>query len=223
MSGIGHRIRRDLEQIAERATPSADAWVQIQHRIESTGEDQQMEVVMIETDQHRTQRRRPFLWAAAAALILVVVGVTVTALNDGSDDQVGVAGEPERSAVDTAVEITVDGQRYVLAPPELCYQGVPDPGDPGPLVHVIGRTVQGTRVELSFHYDPDPPDPSDPPGYRGVLSIHEGATAYRWRAEVTSEPWPYLEIRSTSVTGEVPMTEASGEVADVTVDVACAS
>ena len=76
MSRFDDRLKQDLGHIADRATPSPDAWEAIQTRIAEHAEQPEMEITMLDTNPNLPRRVRPSTWilSAAAAVLLVVVG-----------------------------------------------------------------------------------------------------------------------------------------------------
>lgn len=75
MSRLDQRLRRDLRQIADRATPSPDAWQTIQTRIADQAPNQETEIIMLVENTTTPVRRRALVVAAAAAVLALVVGV----------------------------------------------------------------------------------------------------------------------------------------------------
>lgn len=74
MSRFEDTLRRDLEQIADRATPSPDAWAQIQSRIADQEPIQETEIIML-TENTLTRRRWPLVVGAAAAVVALVIAL----------------------------------------------------------------------------------------------------------------------------------------------------
>jgi hypothetical protein len=89
MSGLEHRIERDMRLIADRATPSPNAWNLILTRIASQGPDTETEIIMLTEaptpTPTPTPNRRWLLLAAAAVVVLVVAGIALASNTD--DDQ----------------------------------------------------------------------------------------------------------------------------------------
>jgi hypothetical protein len=103
------RVRRDLNEIAERATPSPTAWDSILSRIQTESDEADIEVVWRDPDdQQRPSRARVLLWVGvAASAVLITVGVV--AVTRGGDDADRVVETDEtRQAIDLA-------QRFVEA------------------------------------------------------------------------------------------------------------
>lgn len=91
MNRLEHQIERDLRQIADRATPSPDAWNSILTRIVDQDPDTETEIIMLTETAPRSSRRwLPLAWAAAAVVAIVGAIVIALALHDTSpdDDQV---------------------------------------------------------------------------------------------------------------------------------------
>jgi hypothetical protein len=95
MNRLEHRIESDLRQIADRATPSPDAWTSILARIADQGPDTETEIIMLTEADTPTPTRRWLLFAAAAVVVLVIAGVALVGNSD--DDQA-----PSPTAVATA-------------------------------------------------------------------------------------------------------------------------
>jgi ketosteroid isomerase-like protein len=103
MSRLEDRVRRDLGQIADRATPSPTAWEAIRTRIDSQEPAEETEIIMLTDDQPTTRRR----WltvglAAAAAVVAVVVAVAIVT----SDDDTEVSTVTSATEVSTAPSAT---------------------------------------------------------------------------------------------------------------------
>ena len=113
MNRLEHRIERDLRQIADRATPSPDAWNSILTRIADQGPDTETEIIMLtEADTPtptRTPNRRWLLLAAAAVVALVVAGIAL-ASNTGDDQS------PSPTAVATVAPPTPLAPTTIVAP-----------------------------------------------------------------------------------------------------------
>ncbi len=109
MNRASERVRRDLNEIAERATPSPTAWDSILSRIQTESDEADIEVVWRDPDdQQRPSRARVLLWVGvAASAVLITVGVV--AVTRGGDDADRVVETDEtRQAIDLA-------QRFVEA------------------------------------------------------------------------------------------------------------
>ena len=104
MTRFAERVARDLQQIADRATPSSTAFASIQSRIDEQTDKPDEEITVIELrtpsqtgtrrDDSRKSRR---LWigglaTAAAAGVLLVIGFVVATADD---DPTVTAGPPE--------------------------------------------------------------------------------------------------------------------------------
>jgi hypothetical protein len=82
---LERHIERDLRQIADRAAPSPNAWNSILTRIANQAPDTETEIIMLtETNPTTTRRWLPFA-AAAAVIAILVAGIAFT-VNRGSDD-----------------------------------------------------------------------------------------------------------------------------------------
>jgi hypothetical protein len=82
MTRLERTLERELRQIADRATPSPDAWESIRTRIADQGPHQETEIIML-TENTTPTRRWPLVAAAAAVVALAVAGV---ALVNRADD-----------------------------------------------------------------------------------------------------------------------------------------
>ncbi len=92
MSRFEETLQRDLQQIADRATPSPDAWAQIQSRIADQDPIQETEIIML-TENTLTTRRWPLVAAAAAVVALAITGIALVNRGDG-DKQPADVPEP---------------------------------------------------------------------------------------------------------------------------------
>ncbi len=82
MSRFTEGVTRDLEQIADSASPSPAAWDAIKARIDSADEQPTTEVTVLTPAGARTARPawgRPLTIAAAAAVVLLIVGLATLA------------------------------------------------------------------------------------------------------------------------------------------------
>lgn len=84
MSRFEETLQRDLRQIADRATPSPDAWAQIQSRIDAEEPFQETEIIML-TENTYTRRRWPLVAAAAAVAALAVGAIALVNRGDGEE------------------------------------------------------------------------------------------------------------------------------------------
>lgn len=103
MSRLDDTLRRDLRVIADRATPSPDAWQQILIKAADQEPTQETEIIML-TENTLTTRRWPLV-AAAAAIVALLVGA-LALVNRDRDTQPAddpptptVAPEPESAPV----------------------------------------------------------------------------------------------------------------------------
>jgi hypothetical protein len=87
MNRLERQIERNLRQIADRATPSPDAWNSILTRIADQDPDTETEIIML-TEATPRSTRRWLLLASAAAAVLAIIGATVIAfaVNDTNSD-----------------------------------------------------------------------------------------------------------------------------------------
>ena len=109
MNRLSERVRRDLNVIADRATPSPTAWDSILSRIDAQTDEADIDVVWRDPeDQESPSRKRITLWVGvAASAVLITVGVVAS--TRGGDDAVRLVESDEaRQAIDLA-------QRFVQA------------------------------------------------------------------------------------------------------------
>ena len=76
MSRFDEDLDREFPVIADRATPSPDAWASIQQRIADREPTTETEIIML-TDNTLTTRRWPLVAAAAAVVALAIAGVAL--------------------------------------------------------------------------------------------------------------------------------------------------
>jgi hypothetical protein len=91
MRHTADRTARELAQIADRATPSSNAWASIQSRIDAQASEPDSEVIMLEVENDEKERpnRNVLGFAAAAAVVLIVgLGIFVSLDDDGGTDLV---------------------------------------------------------------------------------------------------------------------------------------
>ncbi len=109
MNRFAERVTRDLNAIADRATPSPTAWDSILSRIDTETDEADIDVVWHDpNDQKPTSRTRVMLGVGvAASAILITLGGL--ALTGGRDDADGVV------LTDDAREAIGLAQRFVEA------------------------------------------------------------------------------------------------------------
>jgi hypothetical protein len=97
MRHTAERTARDLAQIADRATPSSNAWASIQSRIKAQANEADSEVIMLEVENDEKEGpNRTLLGLAAAAAVVLVVGIGVfVSLDDGDPTDLVVAEAPD--------------------------------------------------------------------------------------------------------------------------------
>jgi hypothetical protein len=106
---LSERVRRDLNVIADRATPSPTAWDSILSRVDAQTDEADIDVVWRDPeDQESPSRKRNTLWVGvAASAVLITVGVVAS--TRGGDDAVRLVESDEaQQAIDLA-------QRFVQA------------------------------------------------------------------------------------------------------------
>jgi hypothetical protein len=106
---LSERVRRDLNVIAERATPSPTAWDSILSRIDAETDEADIEVVWRDPeDQGTPSPTRIALWVGvAASAVLITVGVLASTRGGDDADRV-VESDETRQAIGLA-------QRFVEA------------------------------------------------------------------------------------------------------------
>jgi len=85
MSRFNERLEQDLGQIADKATPSPTAWDAIQSRIAEQADQPEMEIIMLQPDPLKTRRPATWVLAAAAAVVVIVAGLSFVLFNDDPD------------------------------------------------------------------------------------------------------------------------------------------
>jgi hypothetical protein len=122
MSRFNDRIEQDLSHIADRATPSPNAWEAIQSRIAEHADEPEMEIIML--DENRLQKprsQRGWVLPAAAALIVIVGGAfALTRLGDGESPLVTSTETP----VTTEAPTNTDAEAAALTDAELSSEPV---------------------------------------------------------------------------------------------------
>ncbi len=159
MSRLDHDIERGLQQIADRATPSPDAWAQIQSRIADQDPIQETEIIML-TENTTPTRRWPLIAAAAAVVALAVTGIFLVNRGDGdtlpADDPpaptLAPSPDPEAAPDDpTAMELpVVDSQvppgRYESGAPGVTVTFTLDEGRTAPWTVVSNQEPGGIQL-----------------------------------------------------------------------------
>lgn len=108
---FGDRVERDLNQIADRATPSSStAWEAIQQRIdEQDPTERTMEVIMLDPEANRLAKRprTGMLVAASVAALTLVGGLVIVANRDGEP---APANQPEPTPTVPATDPAIAGE-----------------------------------------------------------------------------------------------------------------
>lgn len=91
MTRLDRTLERDLRHIADRATPSPDAWDSILTRIADQDPHQETEIIML-TENTLTHRRWPLFAVAAAVAALAIAAIALVA--GDRDDEELPAGPP---------------------------------------------------------------------------------------------------------------------------------
>lgn len=131
MSRFEETLQRDLRRIADRATPSPDAWDRIQRRVADQDPPQETEIIMLVDTIHPPMRRWPLAAAAAAAVLALLLGATALLTRDA---------DKQTPAVDTD---TVDDERGAITP---LFGDLPGPG----ARLAGGYAVDSLGVPMSF-------------------------------------------------------------------------
>lgn len=118
MSRMEERLRRDLTAIAERATPSSDAWATIQQRIADQDPIQETEIIML-TENTLPTRRWPL--AAAAAIVVLAIGAIALVVRD---DDVEAPAEPTSSTAPVTTPTTSPAPETTVASEDAAPAGV---------------------------------------------------------------------------------------------------
>ncbi|MDJ0768104.1 MAG: M1 family aminopeptidase [Ilumatobacter sp.] len=82
MSRFDEDLDRDFPVIADRATPSPDAWASIQQRIATREPDTETEIIMLVENTRPPIRRWPLVAAAAAVVALLVGAIALVNRDD---------------------------------------------------------------------------------------------------------------------------------------------
>jgi hypothetical protein len=95
MSRFSDQVGTDLHEIADRATPSSDAWESIRTRIEAAGDKPEMEIIMLTPDSQKETRRLPVLVGAAVTVVILAIAAVV--VFGGDEDTTDAANGGERA------------------------------------------------------------------------------------------------------------------------------
>ena len=109
MSRFEETLQRDLRQIADRATPSSDAWNSILTRIADQDPIQETEIIML-TENTTTTRRWPLIAAAAAVVALAITGIALVNRDDGTETP-SVKPPPAPTVATTAPIVSSQAQQ----------------------------------------------------------------------------------------------------------------
>jgi hypothetical protein len=190
MTRFTERVTRDLDQIADRSTPSSTAWESIRTRIESQVDQPTVEVIMLSPDRNDSPKRG-WMLAAAAVAALALVGGLVFATTRSDDDDTVPADTPEvTTPVDPApdAEVDPDADPIVVPAPDAEEPSDPEPEpetepQPEPEVGPVTVTVTGTFVDGAPLEIPSPGGRSEASGdatFDGGLSGTAARTTTMW-------------------------------------------
>ena len=190
MSRFTDMLERDLEVIADRATPSPDAWESIRARIDEQEPIQETEIVML-TENTLTSRRWPLVAAAAAAVALAIGAIAL--VNRGDTEElpadppqptVAPAPEPETGADEqgSALETPAAGDALPPGTYRTDKFGVP-----------IAFEVPETASQWSVQVDDDIALTVGPEG--AFVNISRVGSFYD--AEQALAPWPSPDAPGT--------------------------
>ena len=148
MTRFTERVTRDLDQIADRATPSPTAWESIQHRIAEQTDQPTMEVIMLSPDRNDSPKRGRML--AAAAGIIVLIGGLVFAITRSDDDtvpadtpQVTLPAEPAPEA-----DAQLDDEAVVEPDADPVVEPTPEPEVPEKIRQAVIQQASNEAEQL---------------------------------------------------------------------------
>ena len=157
MTRFTERVTRDLDQIADRATPSPTAWESIQHRIEEQADPSTMEVIMLSPDRNDSPKRG-WMLAAAAGVIVLIGGLVFATTRSGDDTvpadtpQATLPAEPDPDAqVDPDAEADPDA---AVEPDAETVEPAPTAeaevlAEPEPVAEPVSVTVTGSISDVT--------------------------------------------------------------------------
>ncbi len=109
MSRFDHRLEAGLGRIADRATPSPDAWEGVQTRIVQQASQPEMEIIMLQKNEPPPRRVAPWVLGAAAAVIVAMIAVFALTRSDDEGSTVFTDGAGrEDPAVDAGVVVALE-------------------------------------------------------------------------------------------------------------------
>jgi hypothetical protein len=153
MNRLERRLERDLRQIADRASPSPDAWNSIITRIADQGPDTETEIILLT---EATPRSRRWLSLAAAAVV-AVIAVTGIAFAISRDDE-----SPSPAATTVAPDT-------VAPPPTVA------PTTIAPTMETVSFAVTTANIPVTFTVPAEWIREEDPVAY--AVSAHTGSGA----------------------------------------------
>ncbi len=112
MTRFTDRLENDLEQIADRATPSPTAWQSIRHRMAEPDTTQAREIIMLTAERQTTEDRsdtRRRNWLAVAAATAIAAIATGVIIGSGGSKELDVTDQPPtESSVPASTTSTVE-------------------------------------------------------------------------------------------------------------------
>ena len=154
MSRYAETLQRDLRQIADRATPSPDAWESIRTRIADQDPNQETEIIML-TENTLTRRRWPLVAAAAAVAALAIGAIALVNRGDGDElpadvpeptPTVAPAPEPESATELPPVDSQLAPGRYTSDAPGVAVTFTLDEGQTAPWTLVSNQEPGGIQL-----------------------------------------------------------------------------
>lgn len=218
MSRFEDTLQRDLAVIADRATPSPDAWQQILVRIADQEPIEETEIIMLVENQERP-RRWPAYAAAAAVVALVAGGIALIAAQDDGEspaddptpvttpapenvDEQGTSVDDEDGADAALRTVTLSGEALLTVENE--------PGDDPYNGTFTGRAVlTGPGVDLDMASSGSFTAESEAIVDGDSVAVLTGSIVGIGDGSITSEgPWSRRD--GFDVTEDAPITDSTG-------------
>ncbi len=152
MRHTADRTARDLAQIADRATPSSNAWASIQSRINAQASEPDSEVIMLEVENDEKERpNRTLLGVAAAAAVVLIVGIGIFASLDDDDGGTDLVSAEAPNSEDDAA----NSKAGISPVPGTLDQAQSDGSASGDVTIAEAETVAGAYFDALNSFDPD--------------------------------------------------------------------